>query len=172
MSPPTTLHALWCVVAGGALLLPNVAAVVIPFEHWPYTCAPMFAASPVSNALYVPHFILEKRDGTTAELPTSAVAGTSEWHFKRQFLNLAWGSDDPATSYGHVVDDTPALRAARIERFSAALVEFARRKKRPVFRDVRALRIELQQTHPVSETRVLGRYVLAQRRFVVDGGAP
>ena len=158
-------HAAWCVVVGLTLFVPNVAAVVVPFEAWPWTCAPMFAASPIDNARYIPGFILEKRDGSEAPLPTVVASGDSEWHFKRAFLINAWGSDDPSTSFGHVDGDTPALRAARVERFVGGMITFARAKKRPTFRDVTALRIELRQTWPREQTRVLGRYVVADRAF-------
>ncbi len=162
---PAWGHGVWCVVASLLLFVPNVAAVVVPFEAWPYTCAPMFAASPVDNALYLPTFILEKKDGSTEPLPTLPASGISEWLFKRAFLIEAWGSDDPSTSFGHVDDDTAAKRAARIERFVQAMIRHTRRSKRPVFDDVVALRIDLEQTQPVKSKRVLGRYVVAAHHF-------
>ncbi|MDP2343677.1 MAG: hypothetical protein Q8O67_22145 [Deltaproteobacteria bacterium] len=154
-------------MAGLLLIVPNVAAVVVPFEAWPWTCAPMFAASPIDNELYIPRFIMEKHDGTSELLPTSkASGGISDSHFVRQFLVVAWGSADPATSFGYVDDDTPALRATRIERFLRPMMTLARKKT--AFRDVVAVRLELRQLEPVPNTRVLGRYLVSNGRWVDD----
>ncbi len=163
----TTAQRLWCAVAFVVLVGPNIVAVVAPFEHWPWTCAPMFAASATGNALYRTHFILEKRDGTTAPLPTKDAAGLNDWHFRRSFLVKAWGSDDASTSFGHVDHDTPELRAARVGRYFDGMVRFAKKKRRPVFQGVTAVRVELEEVTPRQQTRLLGRYLVADRRFVL-----
>ena len=157
----------WLCAASVVLVVPNLAAVIVPFESWPWTNAPMFAASPVDNAISSTSFTLELADGGTRPLPTRAAAGLNQWHFRRSFLTTAWGSDDASTPFGHVEDDTAALRAARVGHYFDALVRYAKRKRRDVFDGVVAIRVDVQQVQPTPKPqRSLGRYELKSRRFI------
>lgn len=161
-------HQVWLCAAAVVLVVPNVAAVIVPFENWPWTNAPMFAASPVDNALSSTSFTLELADGGSRPLPTRAAAGLNQWHFRRSFLTTAWGSDDASTPFGHVANDTDELRAARVGHYFDALVRYAKKKRRGVFDGVVAVRVEVQQVQPTTTPmRTLGRYVLKDRRFIL-----
>lgn len=178
-APQRPWHWAWC---GGALVLlavPNLVAVVTPLERWPLTSAPMFAASPIENARYRTHFIVEERgvDGAVVDVdfPVRACTGLSEWRFRRSFLVEAWGSDDDDAPFGYVDGDTDAARAARVGRYLGGIVRFARAQKKPQLRRARALRVEIEQVHPplppAARRRVLGRYVVDDDRFVYVDGA-
>jgi hypothetical protein len=161
----------WLAFVVVVLFVPNLAAVAAPFEHWPWTCAPMFAASPLDNARYKVAFVVEEADGGSHPMSSKQAAGMSEWHFRRAFLVKVWGSDDDGAPYGHVDGDSAAAREARVAACFDAMVRFATKKKRRTFDGAVAIRVELQEVHPQQQTRVLGRYSLKDRRFSLEGGS-
>lgn len=170
-------RAVWCVAALSLLIAPNVAAVVTPFERWPFTCGPMFAEDPGAAVRYRPRFVLERHDGTTATLPARQTTGLAERWFRRAFLTHAWGSDGAHSFLAHDDDavangaDRDAARAARVAGFFDGVVAAAQQKKklRAQWRDVVAVRVEVVDVDAAGAgARLLGRYDLATKRFVID----
>lgn len=176
-------RALWCALALTLLILPNIAAVVVPFERWPLTCGPMYAENPAARVRYRSSFVLEHRDGSTTTLATRKALGLSEWQFRRAFLVVGWGADN---SGGFVADavredvEADDARAARVAAFFDGVAAAAQQKKkqRRAWRDVVAIRVDVSadvstdvsgEGGPLWGTPVLlGRYRVDERRFDID----
>jgi hypothetical protein len=138
------------------VLAPNVAAMVIPFEAWPYTNAPMFAADIPRSTLYRPLLLL---DGDK-RFPTKSVR-LGERLVQRLLLISAYGSTDPDTPFGFVPDDTPKKLEARLDSFFDRLVTKADKKQ---LKGATTLRLVLEE-RVTGERREIGRYDLGKHRF-------
>ncbi|HEY1099561.1 MAG TPA: hypothetical protein VGF99_11565, partial [Myxococcota bacterium] len=116
---------LWFVVAVVVALGPGVAAIVTPFELWPWTNAPMFAHSPVTGSRFGVDFTVVDEAGRRRPLDALRATGLRLHHLHRSFLVVAWGANDPAAPFGNFADDTPAARRQRVEQWFAGIVAWS-----------------------------------------------
>ncbi len=167
---------LWLVVCVVVALGPGAAAILTPFELWPWTNAPMFAHSPVDNARFVVDFTVVETDGRRRPFD-GRLAGYTSWHLPRSFLATAWGADVAGSPWRLDNDDDGALRRARVSRWFEAIVTFnaqqnKKKGQRSDFVDVAFVEVGLTPDHVVEPRRMLGRYDVMQARFVFADEVP
>lgn len=147
-----------------AIALPNLWVLIAGEEAWPFTNAPMFAASPTRNELYEPRIVVETAQGTDHAFSSRTAAGISNWHFWRLFWGKVYGSIDPATPWDIAHDDPASFQ----RRMTDALRVLSRRAavNDSLPGAARALRVELVRQGGHHEVHVVGRYLLSEDRFV------
>lgn len=151
---------IWPIVVVTLIALPNAAAMVVPFEAWPFTNAPMFAADIARSRLYRPRLVIE--GPKERRLSPWRVFRISDRYFTRLLLVSAYGSIDPDTPFGYVENDTPEQFERRLDRFFD--VAFARARRQAMPADATSVRLELERVDD-GEIHVVGRYDLAHHRF-------
>ena len=106
-----------------AVLLPNLIAIALPAESWPYTNAPMFAHRVAPDT---PRYALvlegHRRDGEVVELSYYSVG--ARWSLWRYFLKFVYGAPPSGREFCVFPDDD---RAHLEERLSVFLNAFADR---------------------------------------------
>lgn len=158
-------RAFWCAAAFSLLVVPNVAAVVTPFERWPFTCGPMFAENPGARVRYDASFVLEHDDGTTTPLAARKAIGLSESQFRRAFLVHGWGSDDDGSFLAFANDDDDA-RAGRVAAFFDGVVAVALNNQKQEWSNVVAVRVDIVEVGAAGDV-VVGVYAVKDRSFVI-----
>ena len=158
-----------------ALLLPNLAALVVPYESFPYTSAQMFAHyKGPGTPLYRLRMIAEPADGRPEREVHAADLGLNGVSFSRTFFGDVYGSIDPYSPFGHHPGDTPRAFEERLGRyFGHVTAVLARRDTAGAWGRLAGLRLEavrLDQAKRDAEVHVVGRYDAATRRFVHQWG--
>lgn len=151
--------------------LPNLAAIIVPFEAWPLTNAPMFAADIEHSALYRVRLWLVPREGKRTPLPMAALHMPG-WHLERLFLGAVWGAAHPATAIGRFPDDTPAALTARADAFFDAVVGHIQSHEPDVLTDVVSIDVEIDRVAPDKARHRVGNYDLTTRSFTHLWRAP
>jgi len=163
----------WFVVASAVVLGPNVAAVVTPFEYFPWTAAPMFAVPPTAHQRAIPIFEIVDAKGESQPLAVAKVTALNDRDFARSFLRTAWGTDIHSP-FDHHRDTSPEARRRRVERYFAGVLGRAReRKHRPTMRAQRiTVGVEVD-VEGQKRREPLGHYDVKRGTFFFPGeGAP
>jgi hypothetical protein len=147
-----------------ALLSGNIAAIVVPFEVYPFTSAPMFAHPPAgAGTRYVVDLRLLALPNQEHAFPYDAL-GFSEAHFQRTLLVRAYGSSDADAPYGYVPEDDDDKRAARLQRFFTIVVD-ALRERGALPPAAGAVRLSLRAVDREAQAREIGTYRIASGMF-------
>jgi len=164
MGKPSGSAVAWLVVGSIAVLGPELWAIGTLSERWPWTCAPMFAASPVSLDRAVIRVTTVKQDGARAPL-NARTLGIPDWYFGRLLFLDVWRPGDGGG---------PAARGARVERFFSGLMRHPRGAQ--ALRGVVAVDIEVQRERDggaLDPAQRLGTFDARAERFAfASGGAP
>lgn len=151
-------------------LSPNIAALLVPFESWPYTNAPMFADYVGEGTrLYTIRFIGLDGSGLETRLDPSH-AGQRSIEIYRHFFKAVYGAQAPRSAFRIRGVDSRDAFERRASRFFEAYLRACARYG--MYRSVVRVRLEL---HPVDERApaiVLGTYTRASERFVHTYSAP
>lgn len=170
-------HKIYAGLVISLFLIPEIAAIALPLENWPFTSAPMFAhyVGPQTPRYYF-RFIGEYPERRKNERQIRAMKlGLKEWELMRHFFGKVYGSIDPRAPWGHFPNDTRETFEMRLSRFFHGLtVQLERKKKaRKYAKGLRSLRLEVvrldSQDQPVEVHRV-GRYFVGEDRFVHEWG--
>jgi hypothetical protein len=152
-----------------AMLVPNLAALVLPFEHFPYSSAPMFAHYVADDVpLYRFRFVAEPAAGPPEREVFPNEVGLLNVEFYRHFFGSVYGSIDPRSPYGHHVGDSPAAFEARLGRLFRDLVALLPREGTDPLEDLAGIRLELVRWDAAEadlDLRIIGRYDVAAERF-------
>jgi hypothetical protein len=153
-----------------ALTLANVAAIVAPFEIYPFTSSPMFAHPPVGSGT---RYLVDVRILTLSSgdyvFPYEAI-GFTETHFLRTLLVRGYGSVDADAPYGFVRGDDDAARTRRLQGFFRACVD-ALRKRNALPGGITGIRLSLRAKDLEAPTREIGTYDLASGEFQRPGAS-
>ena len=100
------------------VLTPNILAVILPYESWPYTNAPMFAqyVAP-ETARYRFHLVLES-GAERKDLGFYSVG--ANWSLWRFFMKYVYGSADAKSVFSVFPADSPEEFTKRLTVFFAA----------------------------------------------------
>ena len=158
-----------------AILLPNLAALVVPYESFPYTSAPMFAHyTGPGTQRYRLRIVVEPADGRPERELHAADLGMRGVSFSRSFFGDVYGSIDPYSPFGHHPGDTPRVFEERLGRYLGRVAAaLARRDTTGAWGRLAGLRLEAVRLDAAKrdvETHVVGRYDAATRRFVHQWG--
>jgi len=153
-----------------ALTLANVAAIVAPFEIYPFTSSPMFAHPPVGSGT---RYLVEVKVLTPSSgddvFPYEAI-GFTETHFLRTLLVRGYGSVDAYAPYGFVRNDDDAARTRRLQTFFRACVD-ALRERDALPAGTTGIRLALRAKDREGPTHEVGTYDLASNEFRRPGAA-
>ena len=152
-----------------AFLVPNVAAVITPYEEFPYTSAPMFAhyVDKEATARFALRFIAEMNDGRPDAQITPRQLGVAGVPFSRYFFSHVYGSTDPRSPFGYRAD-TPAAFEQRNEVFFERAVSVLRRRNADRWTHLSRIRLEafrIGADGNAAEVHVVGHYDVASRQF-------
>ncbi len=151
-----------------ALTLANAAAIVAPFEIYPFTSSPMFAHPPVgSGTRYLVEVKVLTPSSGDGVFPYEAI-GFTETHFVRTLLVRGYGSADAGAPYGFVRDDDDAARTRRLQVFFRACVD-ALREREALPAGITGIRLSLRAKDREGPTREIGTYDLASDGFQRPG---
>lgn len=157
-----------------AFLVPNLATLVIPFEQFPFSSAPMFAHYVSDDTpRYRFRFMVEPPDGRKTWELLGRDLGMHNVEFGRYFFGSVYGSIDPVSPYGHHGHDTREAFEARLSEFFDKLVSVWERRRSEPFPRPAAIRLELallDRENRNTEIRTVGRYDVATRRFLHTWG--
>jgi len=161
----------------GLFLIPEITAVVLPLENWPFTCAPMFAHYVgEGTARYRFRFIAEyaKESRPPREISINDI-GLRQIKVMRYFFGKVYGSIDPRAPWGHFPNDTQEAFEARLSRFFHGLTLQMKKKKKgkKYAKGLKGIRLEVIrldiQNRP-GEVHTVGRYSVKERRFAHGWG--
>jgi len=174
--PPTATHRWRDVVAGTFIvlfLLPHVATLVLPYEEYPYTSAPMFAHYVGEDTpLYRIRLVAERADGSEREIHATDF-GLNGVEFTRQFFGAIYGSIDPYSPFGHHGDETRDEFERRLSDFFPRLVTALERRSPGMLEQVPQIRVDvarLDASNREALVHVVGRYSIASRHFTHTWG--
>jgi hypothetical protein len=158
-----------------AFLLPNLTAVVRPYESFPYTSAPMFAhyVGP-QTPRYRLRMTAETADGGRERELRAADLGLNGIDFTRYFFGTVYGSVDPYSPFGNHPGDDRAAFEARVGSFFDRVTTVLRRRDPAAWERLARVRLEavrLTERNHDGEARLVGHYDVASHRFVHRGGA-
>lgn len=146
------------------LALANVAAIVTPFEIYPFSNSPMFAHPPVGSGT---RYLVEVKVITPSSgddvFPYKAI-GFTEAHFLRTLLVRAYGSVVADAPYGFVHGDDDAARARRLQAFFRACVD-ALRERDALPAGMTGIRLSLRAKDRGGPVQEIGTYDLASDEF-------
>ena len=157
-----------------AFLVPNVAAIIRPYEEFPYTSAPMFAhyVDRETTARYGLRFIAEWGDGRPPAQITPRQLGVAGVPFSRYFFSHVYGSTDPGTAFGYR-NDTPAAFARRNQNFFQRAVRVLQGRDAALWRALSRIRLEAFRLGPDGrdvDVHVVGHYDVASGEFTHSWG--
>jgi hypothetical protein len=148
-----------------AVILPNLIAIALPAESWPYTNAPMFAHRVAPDTpRYI--FVLEgqRRDGEVVELSYYSVG--ARWSLWRYFLKFVYGAPPSGGEFSVFSDDDRAHMEQRLSAFFSAFVDrYHARSQPPLDRMVLKLARVSGADNRRGEVRRLGTFDLAEKRY-------
>lgn len=144
-------------VVAFALTLCNAAAIVVPFEIYPFTSSPMFAHPPVDSGMrYLVEMSVLTPSSGDGVFPYAAL-GFTESHFARTLLVRAYGSVDPDAPYGFVRGDDAAARTRRLAVFFRACAD-ALRERNALPADATGIRLSLRAKDRDGPAREIGTF--------------
>jgi hypothetical protein len=131
-------------VASALFLLPHIAALVHPYEEFPYTSAPMFAhyVGP-ETPRYRFRFAAEFADGRPAVEFRGPDLGLRGVEFTRYFFSTVYGSVHPHSPFAPHRQDTPAAFEARMTRALADMATVLRRRDPARWQGLAGVRLEV-----------------------------
>jgi hypothetical protein len=148
-------------------LAPNLAALVVPYEEFPYTSAPMFAHYASANTpRYHLRFVAEV-DGADREVIAPSMLGAPGTPLARLFFGHVYGSIEPSSPFGVRGPDTPAAFEARLSRFFGAVVTVLERRD-PTWQRPTHIRLDAVRLTPDNRdetVHTVGYYSVAAGRF-------
>jgi hypothetical protein len=151
-----------------AFLLPNVIALFIPYEEFPYTSAPMFAHYVGDNTpVYRFRFIGEFQDERVAREIRAADLNMNGVPFSRYFFGSVYGSIDPLSPFGRYVSTTPAEFEQRLTTFFGSLTTVLKKQSQaewPLSR-IRLEVVRLNRENRDSIIHTVGYYDVASDHF-------
>jgi len=152
-----------------AVLLPQLAALVVPYEEFPYTSAPMFAhyVGP-DTPRYRFRFVAERGDGSAEREIRATDLGLNGVELSRYFLGSIYGSMDPLSPFGHHGGDTPEAFEARLSTFFRDATTVLERRGGAAPGQLSGIRLEvvrLEGGNRDGEVHVVGRYDVASHHF-------
>jgi len=147
-----------------ALTMANVAAMVVPFETYPFTSAPMFAHPPVGSGTRYRVEVKIVTDSSGANAFPYEAIGFTETHFVRALLVRGYGSVDSSAPYGFVRDDDDRTRTRRLEAFFRSCVDTLR-ERNALPDGATGVRLSLRAKDRADEAREIGTYDLASGVF-------
>lgn len=156
-----------------AFLLPNLATLVVPFEKFPYSSAPMFAHYVAEEVpRYRFRFMAETAGGGEERELKGAQIGLRHVDLSRYFFGSVYGSIDPLSPFGHHRDESREAFEARLSRFFGDFARVLGRRDPEAARGLAGIRLELVRLgdQPYGEIRVVGRYDVAADRFTHSWG--
>jgi hypothetical protein len=155
-------------------LAPNLVALVIPYEEFPYTSAPMFAHYVGEETpRYRFHFIAVFVNGQAAQEIYATDLGLNGVGFSRYFLGSMYGSIDPRSPFGHHGEDTEAAFENRLSGFFRRMMTVLARRGYPALPQVSGIRLEvarLNDKNEDAELHMVGRYDVATEWFIRTWG--
>jgi hypothetical protein len=153
-----------------AFLLPNAAALIRPFEEFPYTSAPMFAhyVDKETTPRFALRFVAEM-SRTDREIPiTPGHLGVPGVPFSRHYFGQVYGSTDPHSPFGSHGDDTRPAFERRNAEFFARVALVLRRRDPGLWKSLARIRLEAVRLGPFgrdAEIHVVGYYDVEAQRF-------
>jgi len=157
-----------------AVLLPNLAVLVWPYEHFPFSSAPMFAHYVTHESpRYRFRFVAEPADGGAEWELHARDVGLRNVELHRHFFGFVYGSHDPRSPYGHHPPHDREQFQARVESFLQRFASVAERNApgaRTAFVGIRLELARLDEQNRDGEVRVVGRYDRATERFLHTWG--
>ena len=105
-----------------AVVIPNLVAIAVPFESWPYTNAPMFAHRVAPDTQRYA-FVFEGRrdDGGVVEL--GFYSAGARWSLMRYFFKFVYGAAPAGGEFCVYPDDDRAALEKRLGEFFTVFAE-------------------------------------------------
>lgn len=153
-----------------ALTLANIAAIVMPFEIYPFTSAPMFAHPPAGSGMRYRVEVTILTDSSGANVFPYEAIGFTETHFVRALLVRGYGSVDSSAPYGFVRDDDDSTRTLRLEAFFRSCVDTLR-ERNALPDGATGVRLSLRAKDREEQAHEIGTYDLKSGVFRRPGGA-
>lgn len=149
-----------------AVIVPNLIAVALPAESWPYTNAPMFAHRVAPDTpRYAFVFTGQTRNGEEVEL--GYYSAGARWSLWRMFFKFVYGSAPQGGVFSVHPSDDRAQLEQRLSRFFTALVD--RYHDRPGVQPLGALALGVAPLTGIENRRGairrLGIYDVSTRRY-------
>jgi len=151
-----------------AVLLPHLAALVVPYQSFPITSAPMFANYvDAETPRYRFRFVAEGAHGDEWELQPRDL-GYLNIEFGRYFFDSVYGSVGPGSASGYRRGETRAEFEARLTDFFGRFATVARQlpDERASFAAIRLDLTRLTSDNLDAEASQVGRYDVDAERFV------
>ena len=148
-----------------AVLLPNLWAVISPYENWPFTCAPMFAHYVDDETpRYRFAFEVQFDDGSKDEVGYYS-AGLN-WSVMRFFFKWVYGATPSGGVFALYQNDTREAFENRLSTFFVAFLEALSSRvapKIPLKLTLRAVRLNGENRD--GESHKVGVFDIESQRF-------
>lgn len=178
---PDLIGARYKLVVSGVIalfLVPNLWAVVAPFEDWPYSNMPMYAhyasaATPRYRFTFLAELGDEGGPATVREVTSYSIG--IDYAIMRYFFKYVYGSVEVAPSHFRIYpDDTEQQFTDRLGRFFAVYArEYAAKHPEQHLRTIRLQVGHLRwQDNAVDQIHEVGAYAVAAHRFTHTWKSP
>ncbi|MCB0352199.1 MAG: hypothetical protein KDD64_01705 [Bdellovibrionales bacterium] len=148
-----------------AVLIPNLWAVISPYENWPFTCAPMFAHYvDESTPRYRFAFQVQFEDGSRDEVGYYS-AGLN-WSLMRYFFKWVYGATPSGGVFALYPSDTQENFENRLSTFFSAFVSALSERiapKKPIKLTLHAIRLDRENND--SDSHKVGVFDIESGRF-------
>ncbi len=158
----------WVVMAFmSAVVIPNLIAVAVPFEAWPYTNAPMFAHRVTPDTPRYA-FVFEGQLDAGEVVELGFYSAGARWSLMRFFLKFVYGATPEGSEFCQYPEDSRDQLEQRLSDFFTVFVD-SYHKRRANQGPLRRVVLKLARLHgPKStrgEIRSLGVFEVETRKY-------
>lgn len=151
------------------ILIPNFLAIIMPFENWPYTNAPMFAHYiDDKTPRYTFKFWANFKDSESTELGYYSIG--ANWSLPRYFFKYVYGAVGVTSVFNIYPDDTKVDFETRLSSFFSDFTKYYLARNTDKKERLQSISLYVARlsnvTNKPEEQKLVGTYYLKSEKFV------